>query len=153
MRSQKPIFMVGIFLAVASAQVSRTEAISELRKTHPKVKWTNKSTTADVFCDAKPSTIVLGSEKNDVVIGVVSGTHPRKIQVLSFPIRPDTQDGFCAFPTRIETSTLDCETDDGDLPGCKPIKGCQAFQVIDDECDSFNFYWDSSRQSLGWWRH
>jgi hypothetical protein len=66
------------------------------------------------------------------------------------PFRSDTQDGFCAFPTRIEISPLQCAIDDGPLLGCKPIKGCQAFTVVDDECDSFNFYWDFSHKSLRW---
>ena len=141
-------------LALTTGQVSDTDAISELRKTHPTVKWIGKPTlVADVLCDGRPSTVILGSEKNDVVVGVVSGTRLHKTQVLSFPIRSDTQDGFCAFPVRIETSPLNCEPDIGPLPGCKPTKGCHSFTLIDDECDSFNFYWDSSHQLLAWWRH
>jgi len=45
----------------------------------------------------------------------------------------------------IKTSLLNCAD-------CKPTKGCHSFTVIDDECDSFNFYWDSSRRTLAWWR-
>ena len=86
---------------------------------------------ADVTCDEKPDTVVLGSEKNDVIIGIVSGTPPNKTQVFSFPVRGGTQNGFCAFPTRIEISPLDCEAEGGALPGCKPIKACRAFTVID----------------------
>jgi len=153
-RPQKLILACAIFLALATAQVSNTDVLSELRKTHPTVKWISKPTlVADVLCDGRPDTVILGSEKNNVVVGVVSGARPHKTQVLSFPIGTATQDGFCAFPVRIETSPLICEPDIGPLPGCKPIKGCHSFTVIDDECDSFNFYWDSSRQSLAWWRH
>jgi hypothetical protein len=114
----------------------------------PKVGSTGQS-----LCEGKPGTVILGSEKNDVVVGVVSGLREHKTEVLSFPIRSGTQNGFCAFPIRIETYPSNCEPDVGALPGCKPIKGCRSFAVIDDECDSFNFYWDSSRRALGWWRH
>jgi hypothetical protein len=27
------------------------------------------------------------------------------------------------------------------------------FTVIDNACDPFNFYWDSSCKSLAWWRN
>jgi hypothetical protein len=152
----KVFFVAAILVTFANPQVTKTDvAVSELQKAHPAVKWNSKAAiVADVTCDGKPdTTVVLGSEKNTVVVGVVSGEHSTKAQLLSFPIRRDTQDGFCTFPTRIEISPLDCDTEGGALPGCKPIKGCQAFTVIDDECDSFNFYWDSSRKSVAWWRH
>ncbi len=149
------LLVAAIFVASASAQVSRTEvAVNELRKTHSAVKWNIESAiVADVTCDGKPDTVILGSEKNTVVVGVVSGAHTSKTQVFSFPVKAGTQDGFCAFPKRIETSPLDCETEGGALPGCKPIRACRAFTVIDDECDPFNFYWNSSRKSLAWWRN
>jgi len=144
-----------IYLASATAQVSKTEVpVSELRKSHPTVKWNSKSATvADVTCDGKPDTVVLGSENNDVVIGIVSGVHSDKTQAFSFPVHGGTQNGFCAFPTRIEVSPRDCLSEGGPLPGCKPIKGCRAFTVIDNDCDPFNFYWDSSRKSFAWWRN
>jgi len=143
-----------IFLSIATAQVPNTDGLKELRKTHPTVKWSSKPIAiADVFCEGKPGAVVLGSEKNDVVVGLVSGLRGHKTEVLSFPIRAATQNGFCAFPVRIETAPLNCEPDIGPLPGCKPVSGCRSFTVIDDQCDSFNFYWDSSRRAVGWWRH
>jgi hypothetical protein len=149
-------FVIGAILsATAIAQASKPEEmVSKLQKAHPQVSWNSKSAVvADVTCDGKPDTVVLGSQKDAVVIGVVSGAHQDNIQILSFPIRRDSQDGFCAVPKRIETSSLDCDSGEGPLPGCKPVKGCQEFSVIEEECDSFNFYWDSSRRSLVWWRH
>ena len=139
--------------ASANKQLSKTDdMVSKLQKSHPEVSWNTKSAIlADVTCDGKFDAVVLGSQKDTVVVGVVSGA-PDKAQLFLFPIRRDTQDGFCAVPKRIEASPLDCQTDEGPLPGCKPIKGCKEFSVIDDECDSFNFYWDSSRKSLAWWR-
>lgn len=127
--------------------------VSKLQKSHPEVSWNSKSAIlADVTCDGKFDAVVLGSPQGQGRHGVVSG-HPDKVQLFSFPIRRDTQDGFCAVPKRIEASALDCETDEGPLLRCKPAKGCKEFRVLDDECDSFNFYWDSSRKSLAWWRH
>ena len=154
MRSGRMILAFAAFLALATAQVSNRDAMSELGKTHPTVNWSRKPVThADVLCEGKPAAIILGSENKRVVVGVVSGLPERKTEVLSFPIRSDTQDGFCDFPVRIKTYSMDCNPDVGALPGCKPIKGCRSFSVMDDDCDSFNFYWDSSRRALGWWRH
>jgi hypothetical protein len=155
MKFPKSFFVAAIFCAFISAQVSRTDvAVNSLRKSHPGVKWnTESATVADINCDGKPDSVILGSEKNNVVIGVVSGARPNRTQVFSFPLKEGTQDGFCAFPTRIETSALDCKSEGGALPGCKPIKACRAFAVIDDQCDPFNFYWDSSRHALAWWRN
>ena len=140
---------------VTVAQVSKSQlAVKNLAKLHPDVQWDPKSVAfADVNCDRKNETIVLGKQKNEAVIALVSGEHQEKTQLLSFPIGSATQDSFCAMPVRIEVSPLECEPDVGPLPGCRPVKGCQSFRVADDECDSFNFYWDSSRKTLGWWRH
>ena len=153
MRISQAALIGTVLLAISYAEVSKTTAISELRKSNPGAQWDEKSVVfADVLCDGKPDTIILGSENKNVLIGVVSPTRSKRTQVLSFPIRSATQNGFCAFPKRIEVFPMDCETEEGTLPGCKPVKGCKEFSVIDDECDSFNFYWDSSRKSLAWWR-
>ena len=155
MRFLETVFLSFILVCFSSVQVAKTEAaVGALQKSHPAARWNNKSATvADVTCDGKPETIILGSEKNSVVIGVVSGANPTETQVFSFPVEAGTQNGFCAVPKRIEVSSLDCKTEGGALPGCEPIKGCQAFSVNDNECDPFNFYWDASRKSLAWWRH
>jgi hypothetical protein len=149
--------IIFVIVAVTSAlsQVSGNEgAISRLRKSYPSVDWNTRSTAvADVTCDGKPDTIVWGSDKKKVVIAVVSGARPNKAQVFSFPIGGNTQDAFCEIPTRIETSPLDCFSDKGALPGCESFEGCRAFSVMDNKCDPFNFYWDSSRKSLAWWRN
>lgn len=155
MKLLRAFFVAAIFVASVNAQMSKTQvAVNELRKLHPAVKWNSKSAiVADVTCDGKPDTVILGLEKNQVVVGMVSAAFPNKTQVLSFPVTASSQDGFCAFPTRIEISPLDCKSDTRVLPGCKAVKACHAFTVIDNECDPFNFYWDSSRKSLAWWRN
>ena len=141
--------------AVVAAQVSQSRlAIKNLRKAQPEVEWNEKSAVgADVNCDGRRETIVLGKQKNNVVIAVVSGQHQNDPQLMSFPIGGGAQNAFCGIPLRVELSTLQCNTDIGPLPGCKKVRGCQEFTVVDDECDGFNFYWDSSRKSLQWWRH
>jgi hypothetical protein len=151
----KIVAIVVIFAAFANAQISKTDvAVSKLRKTNPAVNWNTKSAVSgDVNCDGKSDTVVLGSEKNGVVVAVVSGAQSERPQVFSFRISRDTQDGFCASSTRIELSPLDCRSDEGALPGCTPNKSCQAFTVIDTECDPFNFYWDSSHKTISWWRN
>ena len=151
----KIVAIAAVFVALANAQISKPDiAVIKLRKTNPAVEWNSKSAiSGDVNCDGKLDTVVLGSEKNSVVVAVVSGAQSDNPQVFSFPISRDTQDGFCASPTRIELSPLDCSSDEGALPGCTPNKSCQSFTVIDTECDPFNFYWDSSRKSLAWWRN
>jgi hypothetical protein len=147
-------FVAAISVASVNAQMSKPQVVDELRKLHPSVKWNSKSAiVADVTCNGKLDTVILGSEKNNVIVGVVSGAFPNKTQVFSFPVTAGTQGGFCAFPTRIEISPLDCKSDNGALPGCKAVKACQKFTVIDNECDPLNFYWDSSRKSFAWWRN
>lgn len=145
---------VCFLLSIAAQTVKSDRAIHHLEKIHPEVQWERRSAAiADVNCDRKPEVIVLGKQSSQAVIAVVSDDSQDKIQLLSFPTGGATQDSFCAIPTRIEVNGLDCDSDLGPLPGCKPVKGCQEFSVADDECDSFNFYWDSSHESLSWWRH
>jgi hypothetical protein len=148
-------FLALIFVSSSSAQVSKTEvAVGVLQRAHPSVKWNSDSAkVADVTCDGKPDTILVGSEKDNVVIGVVSGAYPNDIQIFPFAIAADNQWGFCAFPKRIEISPLDCKSKDGSLKVCEPIEGCRKFTVIDDQCDPFNFYWDASLKRLQWWRN
>ena len=136
------------------AQTSKSVAsIDALRHSHPTITWDTKSAkVADVNCDGKLDTIVLGSEKNNVVVAVLSGAPSVAPSLFTFPVNQHTQDSFCSVPKRIEISPLDCASDEGTLPGCKQYKGCRAFSVVDDDCDSFHFYWDSSRKTLAWWR-
>lgn len=148
------LWLFFILPGIAIAQTSKTDAAVEaLRRVHPATIWNVKSArVADVDCDSKPDTIVIGLERGKVAIGIVWGNANKQPQVLTFPIRRDTQDGFCAVPSQIETSPLDCRSEAGTLPGCKVSNGCQAFSLRDDECDPFNFYWDAVHKKLAWWR-
>jgi hypothetical protein len=145
---------IGLTATLAAAQISKAKgATRDLQKSRPAVSWNEKSAvTADVTCDGHIDRIVLGSEKGRVVIAVVSGGPTKKTQVFRFPIRPDTQDGFCAPPSRISIAPLNCETEAGTLDGCRPFKECREFTVDDDDCDPFNFYWDALKKTIRWWR-
>ncbi len=148
---EQPSSVQGEISAKPGGDTGRAQ--TALHKSNPTVSWNvSSATTADVDCDGKPDTVMLGSEKDKVVVGVVWGASAKQSQIFVFPVRGDTQDGFCSNPKTIEVSPLDCQSNDGPLPGCKAATGCKAFSILDDGCDSFNFYWDSSRGTLAWWR-
>jgi hypothetical protein len=135
-----------------TAGQAQKSAVDALRRFRPSTNWNIASARiADVDCDSKPDTIILGSEKGKVVVGVVWGAR-KQPQVLVFSIHSASQDGFCAAPKEIEITPLDCDSDVGTLPGCKVAKECKAFSLNDHACDPFNFYWDAAQQRLAWWR-
>ncbi len=142
--------------AVAQQQSSPRSAVDALKAARPNVAWDSKSSVvADVTCDGRADAALVGYEGNMVWLGVVPGASERNTSVpltIGFPVGRHSQDSFCAVPVRIEVSPLECRNEDGALPGCKPVKGCSAFSMVDDACDSFHFYWDSSRNTLTWWR-
>jgi hypothetical protein len=68
------MFVIGATAPFWQPRISNTDALNDLRKTHQTVKWRSQPiAVADVLCEGKPGTVILGSEKNDVVVGVVSG--------------------------------------------------------------------------------
>ncbi len=144
--------------AVAALDQPRpaTSALKALRKAQPSVSWDEKTTVvADVTCDGSPDTLLMGYQPDKVWLGVVHGVKQNdaaRTETFSFSIGKHTQDSFCSMPIRIETAPIDCEAEEGALPGCKPVKGCREFSLADDSCDSFHFYWDSARKRLTWWR-
>jgi len=151
-----------VFLAIScrpypAAATDFAAAIKALEEAKHEVKWDAKTAVvADVTCDGVPDTLVVGYEKDGVWLGVVPGPNAGKSAKLTttrFSVGKQTQSSFCAVPVRIETDPIECEDEEfGALPGCKRIKGCLAFSLVDDSCDSFHFYWDSSRKKLTWWR-
>jgi len=141
--------------AIAAAHGSDSEAaLNSLRNANPAVGWSASSAkTADFDCDGKADTVMLGSEKGRVVVGIVWGSPKKHPQILTFPIGTPTQDGFSEQPKTIDTFPLDCKDDRRILPGCKTTPACRALYIRDDDTDAFNFYWDSSHGILKWWRH
>jgi hypothetical protein len=94
MRTQ-PILLVALVLTVTgvlSAQKSKTKsktetAITILRKARPTTVWNARSAkSADVDCDGKPDTIVIGSEEGKVLVGVVWGAREKKPEVQEFGV-------------------------------------------------------------------
>jgi hypothetical protein len=143
-------------ISIAAAAGSEV-AINALRKAKREVNWDAKTAVvADVTCDRVPDTIVVGYERDAVWLGVVPGpgtNKSAKLSTMRFPVGTQSQDSFCAVPVHVETYPIACEDEDiGVLPGCKPVKGCLAFSLDDDKCDSFHFYWESSQKALAWWR-
>ena len=138
--------------AVAS-ETANASAISTLGKAQPSVRWDEKSVVvADITCDGKPDQIAVGYGQDESVwVGLIQrGGHPITMQ---FPVGKHSQNSLCSTPVHLETSSLVCSDEEmGDLPGCKEVKGCSAFSVVDDSCDSFHFYWNASRKKLVWWR-
>lgn len=146
-----------VFLAFgATAQDKKTTdaAISALHVAQPKVNWDAKTAvSADVTCDGRADTAIVGYDRNEAVwLGVVSGNSKYPV-TMKFLVGKHSQDSFCSIPVQIETHPIDCEGDEGEtLPGCKKVKGCSDFSLVDNSCDSFHFYWDSTRKKLAWWR-
>jgi hypothetical protein len=146
------------FGATAQDQKVTDAAISILHAAQPEVEWDAKTAvSADVTCDGKSDTAIVGYVKSEAVwLGVVAGNNDNKASkpvVMKFLVGKHSQDSFCAIPVQIETHPIDCDGDEGEtLPGCKKVKGCSDFSLVDNSCDSFNFYWDSSRKKLAWWR-
>jgi len=134
-------------------------AIAVLHTAKPAVGWDAKTAvSADVTCDGKPDTVVIGYEKKKEVawLGVVPGSDKNRASrpiTMSFLVGKHTQDSFCSLPVQIKTGPIECDDNElGALPGCKRVKGCSDFSIVDTDCDSFYFYWDSSHKKLAWWR-
>lgn len=138
--------------AFAQSASPAKDAVHALQRSHPEIKWiTDSVTLADVNCDGKPDTILLGSHRDLVAVGIVWGQGSEQTQVLTFALQTGSQDSFCARPTQIKISEQDCNTGEYSLPDCRPNPSCHDFSIIDHECDSFNFYWDSDHKRFAWW--
>jgi len=145
------------FVAIAQDLKATDSAVSILKAAQPKVTWDAKSTAfSDVTCDGKTDTIVVGYEKEETVwLGVVYGNKTNLVAkpvTMSFRVGKHSQDSFCSVPIQIKTYPINCSGDGETLPGCIKLKGCSAFSMVDNTCDSFHFYWDSSLKELQWWR-
>ena len=153
------IGLIALFSASLSGAQDNPDlkaALGGLQAAKPKVNWDEKTAvSADVTCDGKADTAVIGYEEGFVWLGVIPGyaeDKQAKPMTFRFTVGKDTQDSFCRVPVRIEISAIECKTEDFDLPGCKTVKGCSALSLIDEACDAFHFYWNSSRKRLTWWR-
>jgi hypothetical protein len=145
------MYRLAIFFLMTSLSAAHALDLSSLRK--PGVIWHVKSAqTADVNCDGRPDTILLGTARNRVWAAIIPGGGG-KPQTMEFPVAPGFQSGFCGVPKRINIEPLSCSSEDGPLDGSKPVRSCKAFSLDDGECDPFNFYWDSRHKRMRWWRN
>ena len=140
-----------IFFLILSISAAQAQDLSQLAK--PGVTWrASKAKSADVTCDGKPDTVVFGTAKKSIWVGVLPGGGG-KPQTMQFGLGRGSQDSFCAEPERITTSPIACSDEQmGRFPGCKVVKGCRDFTVEDGDCDSFHFYWDADKKMVRWWR-
>jgi hypothetical protein len=145
--------MILIEVGAAAQGVRSDDAIAAFRKLDASVEWNVASAEiADVGCDGKPDTVMLGYKKDEVAVGIVFAA-PEKAQLFTFPIQADASFGFCLKPERIEVSPIICEFSDGTvLSGCKATDGCKAFSIANNGCDPFYFYWNSSIGVVSSWQ-
>ena len=150
------LLSAAIAASVIVATSGLAAALKVLHSANATVTWDAKTAkVADVTCDRIADTIVVGYESKAVWLGIVPGSksaHSGKPITIRFSVGEHTQDSFCKIPVRIGTYPIDCENEEGAIPGCKVTKDCSAFSLTDDSCDSFHFYWDNLRRSLTWWR-
>ena len=152
------IYSTQIFGAPTQDIMKTENVIAMLNSAESKVKWdVTSAVIADVTCDGKPDAAIVGYENDKVVwLGVVIGGKKDivlKPITMSFTVDSRNQTSFCSIPVHIEVQPISCKDEDiGTLPGCKEVKGCSEFSMIDNACDSFHFYWDSSKKGLVWWR-
>jgi hypothetical protein len=140
-----------------AAQSQTNAALSVLRASNPKVQWDAKSAiTADITGDGISDVVVVGYDADSVWLALVPGTKAGKLAkpiLQQLLLGAGAQSSICQKPVHIEIYPLDCEGSAGPLPGCKAVKGASSFALDDDACDPFNFYWDSERKALRWWRN
>ena len=141
------------FVSTIHAQTPSKSAVIVLHEKRSEIKWNASSAmVGDFDCDGKPDTVVLGAQGNKVAVGVVWGNRVKNPDVFNFSVSGARQGAFCAMPKRVEVYAHDCDSGNGMLPGCKSSRSCKDFAVVDDACDSFNFYWDVEHKQLAWWR-
>lgn len=135
-------------------------ASPEFTRTHPNVAWDDRlSAVADVTCDGRLDSVIVGRDANDKIwVGVAHGTSDwrgdRPSTVMSFPLGGGGQDAFCARPRVLSVQDRVCLNDEGQItPGCGRLTVCKVFSVSDEECDAFHFSWDDAKQQLIWERN
>jgi hypothetical protein len=145
---------------VPSSSVARNQsraALTMLHASNPRVQWDAKSAVlADITCDGITDIVVVGYDSESVWLALVPGLKSGQLAkpiIQQFFVGAGAQSSICRKPVRIEVYPLDCEGDAGPLPGCKFVKGASEFGIYDDACDHFEFYWDSERKALRWWRN
>lgn len=148
------VSLLVIVSGIAQPQSPNDRTVASLNAAaKARISWDfAKAKTADVTCDGKPDHILFGLSAGKIWMGMLPGGGGQP-QTMEFPLARAEQRALCGQPKRIEVYPLACNTEAiGELEGCRQVRACRAFAIVDDECDSLNFYWNSSRKMLFWWR-
>jgi hypothetical protein len=140
------VFLAGIVSAYAGDTASAVAALNAAAKAQ--VKWdVAKAQTADVNCDGVADTILFGTTKGKVWVGIVPGGGGQPMP-LDFAVKGHPPNSFKLYP-------LDCKTDEGiALDGCRTIPGCKGFSIeLEFDTDPFNFYWNDDGKAWSYWRN
>lgn len=148
--------LVGALAALGACGKKDEKTVQAIMsKAIPQATWDNSlTTTADITCDGQPDIVTVGHGEDGVWVGMIEKaklTPEATPLIVHFPYGSEPG-SFCGKPKRAEHSERVCTNEGGTLPGCTPIKGCQAVTMVVDNCDPFHFYWDGDRNSLTWWR-
>jgi hypothetical protein len=149
------LILFGVIGALGACDSSDEKtAKAMMSKAAPQAAWDDALTaTADITCDGEADIFAVTDSADGIWVGMVE-----KFQlgldapptVVRFPYGQE-QGAFCAKPKKIKHSERVCDAG-AKLPGCKPIKGCQAVTLEAEGCDPVHFYWDGERNSLTWYR-
>lgn len=132
--------------------------LPKLKQLKPEAVWDTRSAVSmDIDCDGQPDLAILGRAPDRLFVAffhgpVKAGMRP---EILYFAPGHD-QENVCSLNARVEPASLDydpVEQEAGELPGFRRSAQCKAFTLADQECDSFNFYWNHDSGRLNWWRH
>jgi hypothetical protein len=142
------------FTAGTSAAAKSTDALlSCVKKDRPAVRWDTKSiVVADFDGDGRPDSAVLGYERDKLLLAVHVGHAGSPASYFEFSINRGVQAAVCTAPVKLETSALECNSGEGELPGCKSSPGASVLSIIDGECDSIHLYWNHTLSRMQWWR-
>lgn len=129
----------------------REDAIALLKKAKPRVPWdVGFHLDHNLTCTGELDYLSVSTDGESVWVGYVPSV-PRASRptIMQFPIGKWTQGSFCKLPMEMQSYPNKCEAEGGStLPGC--MRGRWNFSLVDNECDAFNFYWDTTQKKLVW---
>ncbi len=109
---------------------------------------------ADFDGDKLIDQAVIGLTDKAIFVAIRSRVIGKKsiTQVLEFGVGRGIQAAICELPAKLEIDNLDCQMDDGALPGCKANKLAKSLDLSDGQCDSIHMYWNHEKNAMVWWR-
>ncbi|MEA1648327.1 hypothetical protein UAJ10_04760 [Nitrospirillum sp. BR 11164] len=106
----------------------------------------------DVNGDGAPDQAVLGYRDHLLLLAIRQGGQLQP-QIIQFAIGGGVQQGVCSLPVTLRTNELVCDTEEGQLSGCKIGRGTVALSIEDGDCDPINLYWSHEAGGMVWWRN